>query len=277
MTSTTHITLRVRGESVPVTVVEPAQGEGAAAPRDVLFLHGYARHPLDYRLVLEEAGSRGWRVVAPFLFGNNGLQTPPRHFWSCAALAARTVERLVGDGLLTPGAPVFGHSTGAAVSYTLARLEPGPSAVLAINPVQPSSSAPVTFMLRSAWMNTKMFLGLAGDGATARAVLSEGAGRFYRNWLSRPRPAFELIGGLRAFRYERLARWVRGGAGTSPLVRVLYGCGDEFYPAHAGIEGGLLQAFDRVELEVLEEENSHEWLLFRPEKTIDALDRLLEG
>lgn len=259
-----------------MTVVEPAPGEASSEVCDVLFLHGYARHPLDYRLVLEEAGSRGWRVVAPFLFCNNGLRTPPRHFWSCAALAARTTEALIAGGLLAPGAPVFGHSTGGAVGYTLARLNPGPAAVLAINPVQPSSSNSVTFILRSAWMNTKMFLGLAGEGATARAVLAEGAGRFYRNWLSRPRPAFDLIGGLRAFRYERLARWVRGGAGRDSFVRVLYGRGDEFYPAHSGIEEGLRQAFDRVELEVLVEENSHEWLLFRPEKTIDALDRLLE-
>jgi len=259
-----------------VTIVEPAPGEAPSRPRDVLFLHGYARHPLDYRLILEEAASRGWRVVAPFLFCNNGLRTPPRQFWSCAALAARTLEALVGGGHLAPGALAFGHSTGAAVSYTLARLNQGPAAVLAINPVQPSSRNPVAFMLRSAWMNTKMFVGLAGEGATARAVLSEGAGRFYRNWLRRPRPAFELIGGLRAFRYERLARWVQGGTGGGPFIRVLYGCGDEFYPAHSGIEQGLRQAFDRVELEVLEGENSHEWLLFRPEKTVDALERLLE-
>ncbi len=77
---------------MPVTIVEPAPEAAPEGRGDVLFLHGYARHPLDYRLVLEEAARRGWRVVAPFLFANNGLQTPPRHFWSCAALAARTVE-----------------------------------------------------------------------------------------------------------------------------------------------------------------------------------------
>ncbi|MDG1049660.1 MAG: alpha/beta hydrolase [Planctomycetota bacterium] len=269
---TTQVQQRVRGEFVPVTVVEPPAGAASEGRGDVLFLHGYARHPLDYRLVLEEAAERGWRVVAPFIFANNGLRTPPRHFWSCAGLAARTVEALHRDGVLSPGSPVFGHSTGAAVAYTLARVHPAPSAVLAINPVQPSSSPPLAFMARSAWMNTKMFTGLAGNGPTARAVLSEGAGRFYKNWLSRPRPAFDLIGGLRAFRYERLARWVAGGAGAGPPVRVLYGCGDEFYPESFGIESGLRQAFDRVEVEVLEGENSHEWLLFRPEKTVDALE-----
>ncbi len=260
---------------MPVTIVEPAPEAAPEGRGDVLFLHGYARHPLDYRLVLEEAARRGWRVVAPFLFANNGLQTPPRHFWSCAALAARTVEALRREGLLSPAAPVFGHSTGAAVSYTLARLDPAPAAILAINPVQPSSSPPLAFMARSAWMNTKMFTGLSGDGPLARAVLGEGAGRFYRNWLSRPRPAFELIGGLRAFRYDRLARWVGGAQGAEVPVRVLYGCGDEFYPDHRGLEPGLLQAFSRASVEVLEEENSHEWLLYRPEKTLDALEAFL--
>jgi len=262
---------------VPVTVVEPPPGGAREGAGDVLFLHGYARHPLDYRLVLEEAAERGWRVVAPFLFANNGLRTPPRHFWSCAALAARTVEALNRGGVLTPGAPVFGHSTGGAVSYTLARLDAAPSAILAINPVQPSSSASVAFMARSAWMNTKMFTGLSGDGPTARAVLAEGAGRFYRNWLRRPVPAFQLIGGLRAFGYGRLARWIGEDRGRDVRVRVLYGCGDEFYPGHGGIEAGLRDAFSRVSVEVLAEENSHEWLLFRPRKTVDALEAFLTG
>ncbi|MDG1051530.1 MAG: alpha/beta hydrolase [Planctomycetota bacterium] len=272
---TTQIQQRVRGESVPVTVVEPPPGAALEERRDVLFLHGYARHPLDYRLVLEEAARRGWRVVAPFLFANNGLRTPPRHFWSCAALAARTVDALVAEGTLSSGAPVFGHSTGAAVGYTLARLDPAPAAILAVNPVQPSSRSPLAFMARSAWMNTKMFTGLSGDGPLARAVLAEGAGRFYRNWLSRPGPAFELIGGLRAFRYDRLARWIRGAPGAEVPVRVLYGCGDEFYPDHSGLEPGLRQAFSQASVEVLEEENSHEWLLYRPEKTVDALEAFL--
>ena len=286
--SVTQFHLPVRGESVPVTVLEPPPGGPAAEPaagpaagpgghRDLLFLHGYARHPLDYRLLLEEACRRGWRVVAPFLFANNGLRTPPRHFWACAALAARTVEALVRAGHLAPGAPAFGHSTGGAVSYTLARLDPAPAGVVAINPVQPSGSSSPVFIARSGWMNTKMFLGLAGEGPTARRVLREGGGRFYRNWLSRPCPAYALIGGLRAFRYDRLARWVGRGAGRSVPVQVLYGCGDEFYPSHAGIEAGLGETFERAELEVLEDENSHEWLMFRPERTVDALAAFLGG
>ena len=141
--------VRARGETVPVTLFEPARPTS-----DILFLHGYARHPLDYRLLLEEACRRGWRVVAPFLFANNGLRTPPRHFWACAALAARTVEALVRAGHLAPGAPAFGHSTGGAVSYTLARLDPAPAGVVAINPVQPSESSSPVFIARSGWMNT---------------------------------------------------------------------------------------------------------------------------
>lgn len=276
--STTHVQQSVRGESVPVTIVEPRSDVVSERPRggrDVLFMHGYARHPLDYRLLLEEAARRGWRVVAPFLFANNGLRTPPRHFWACAALAARTVEALRQAGVVAAGAPIFGHSTGGAVSYTLARLDPAPPAVLAINPVQPSSRHPLLFIARSGWMNTKMFVGLAGEGRTARAVLSEGAGRFYRNWLRRPGPAYQLIGGLRAFDYGRLERWLRRGGGSRTRAGVLYGCGDEFYPSHTGIEQGLQRSFDRVELRVLEEENSHEWLLLRPAKAVDALEAFL--
>ena len=92
-----------------------------------------------------------------------------------------------------------------------------------------------------------------------------------------PCPAYALIGGLRAFRYDRLTRWVGRGAGRSVPVQVLYGCGDEFYPSHAGIEAGLGEAFERAEVEVLEDENSHEWLMFRPERTVDALAAFLGG
>ncbi|MEM9381007.1 MAG: alpha/beta hydrolase [Planctomycetota bacterium] len=266
-------TVPVRGESVPVTTIDPPPG--AATRGDALFLHGYARHPIDYADLLQEVARRGRRVVAPFLFANNGLHHPPTTFWACAALAHRTVQALRDAGRLDPGAPVFGHSTGGAVGLTLGTLDPAPPGLFAINPVQPSARRAPAMMLSSAWMNTKMGLGLAGEGHRARRVLRDSSGRFYGNWLRKPRAAVGLIGGLRAFTYERLLRWYRPHVPSDVPVRVVYGVGDEFYPSTEGLEEGLGRVFSRCDLVRLETENSHEWLMIRPEKAVDELERFL--
>lgn len=269
-----HPPVDVRGERVPVTVLG---GGGAPAPRgDLLFLHGYARHPEDYGSLLEGLAAEGFRVVAPFLFANGSLRRPPRTFWACAALARRTVDALVATGQLAKGAPVVGHSTGGAVAMTLgARGEPA-GAIVALNPVQPSGRPSPLFMLSSAWMNTKMALGLAGDGRRARAVLAESGGRFYVNWFRKPVAAYQLIGGLRAYTYGRLARWYRGRVPSGVRVRVVYGRGDEFYPRSEGLLPGLSGVFAAPEVVLLGAENSHEWMMFRPEYAVnEVLDVLL--
>ena len=270
---TTRETVVVRGETVPVTIV--AARPGAESRGDALFLHGYARHPLDYGDLLHEVARRGFRVVAPFLFANNGLHHPPTTFWACAALARRTAQALRNAGLLDAGAPVFGHSTGGAVGLTLGTLDPAPPGLFAINPVQPSSRRAPSMMMSSAWMNTKMGLGLAGEGHRARRVLRDSSGRFYGNWLRKPRAAVGLIGGLRAYTYERLLRWYEPHVPSGVPVRVVYGVGDEFYPSTDGLEEGLGRVFSHCDLVRLETENSHEWLMIRPEKAVDELERFL--
>lgn len=283
--SVTQQTVIVRGDSVPVTIFEPGRqgpgsgpGTGAGAPRgDLLFLHGYARHPLDYRALIDEIVGRGWRVVAPFLYCNNALRRPPRHFWACAGLTKRTVQVLRDEGLLAPGAPAFGHSTGGAVALTLGALDRPPAMILAINPVQPSKRWSVNLMARSAWKSTKMAVGLAGEGPRARRVLTESSRRFYGNWFRDPRAAFELIGGLRGYTYDRLVRWYRPRLPCDVPTRVLYGMGDEFYPSLEGLEEGLRRVFGRFDLVVLESENSHEWLMIRQERAADELARFLYG
>ena len=275
MTSTAVIsrqeTVRVRGEVVPVTVVEPASG-GA----DLLFLHGYARDPRDYAALLECLAREGHRVVAPFLFANGALRTPPVHFWACVALALRTAGRLVDEGRLAPGAPTVGHSTGGAVTLTLGAAPFAPRALVAINPVQPSEDPPLLFMLRSAWMNTKMALGLAGEGPRGRAILRETGGRFYGNWLRSPLRNYRLIGGLRAFDHDALSRWYRRRGAFDGPATVLYGHGDEFYPSVEGMREGLGAVFPRFALEELLDQNSHEWLLLRPERAAERVLRALE-
>lgn len=264
--------VRVRSEDVPVLFVEPEVGPA----RDLVFLHGYARHPLDYIDLLEAVARGGRRVVAPFLFCNNGLRRPPRHFWACAALARRTLESLRASGDLADDAPVFGHSTGGAVAYAMGRLDPPPPGILAFNPVQPSRRPPVRFMLASAWMNTKMTLGLAGGGAAARRVLRRSAGRFYVNWLRNPVASYALIGGLRAFDYPRLRLWYEGRPSPVP-VRAVWGAGDEFYPHTRGLESGLREAFQRASLTVLDDENSHEWMMFRVDRASALVEEALGG
>ena len=262
--------VQVRGESIPLTIV----GEGG---RDLLFLHGYARHPLDYRGLLEELARRGHRVVAPFLFANNGLRRPPTHFWACAGLARRTVEALRREQLVSPAACAFGHSTGGAVAMTLGVLREPPPRLIAVNPVQPSSRWPTTFMLASAWMNAKLGLGIAGDGVRGREVLAESGPRFYANWFKKPGASFALIGGLRAFTYERLERWYQGTPRPRVPARVLYGAGDEFYPACDGLEPGYSRTFEDFEVVRLDGENSHEWLMVRPGRAADAIEGCLPG
>lgn len=260
-----------RGKSLPVWVFgEPGAPPG---PTDLLFLHGYARDPRDYTDFLKEVATLGHRIVAPFLFANGGLKSPPIDFWACAALAQRTLEALRSAKLIDPTAPVFGHSTGGAAALALGRVEPRPRALVAFNPVQPATGPPCGFMARSAWMNVKMALGLAGSGRRARKVLLKTGGRFYVNWLRSPIDNFRLIGGLRAYDYESLSKW-HGGPCPVPAT-VAYGHGDEFYPSGTGLESGLKKAFVRSEVVQLPEENSHEWLLFRPERAAGILARAL--
>ncbi|MEE2940958.1 MAG: hypothetical protein VX460_11275 [Planctomycetota bacterium] len=265
-----EITVQARGETVPVTLFEPARPAS-----DLLFLHGYARHPLDYRALLERFVREGHRVVAPFVFANGSLERTPTTFWACAALARRVVEALVRGGHLAPGSAAFGHSTGGAVTLTLGGSALDPAALVAVNPVQPSSASSPLFIARSAWMNTKMAFGLAGDGRAARRVLSDSGRRFYGNWLRSAGRNYRLIGGLKAYDHVKLARWTsRRGAFRGPAT-VLYGHGDEFYPSCQGLEAGLSAVFEDFELEELPGENSHEWLMFRLDLAHERIGRAL--
>lgn len=263
--------LRVRGESVPVTTF------GAPDVPPLLYFHGYARHPLDYHLALDEVARRGWRVVAPFLFANHRLRRPPTSFWACAALGRRTREALITAGVIAQDTPVFGHSTGGAVALTLGAASPPPPRILAVNPVQPCERHVASFMLRSAWMNTKLALGVAGDGRLGRLVLRESGVRFYANWLRDPRSGLALIEGLTRYSYPRLERWFNGAPNAATRARVLYGAGDEFYPASDGLEAGLARVFQHLDVRRLAEENSHEWLMIHPTRLADELQSFLRS
>lgn len=257
--------MRVRGEDVPVTTF------GAPGAPPLLYFHGYARHPLDYRLALEEVARRGWRVRAPFLFANHRLRRPPTSFWASAALGRRTREALVAAGVVALDTPVFGHSTGGAVALTLGAAPAPPPRILAVNPVQPSERHVVSFVLRSGWMNTKLALGVAGDGRLGRQVLRESGPRFYANWLRDPRRGLALIEGLTRYTYPRLLRWFDGVPNAATRARVLFGAGDEFYPASEGLEAGLGRVFEQFDVRRLADENSHEWLMIRPTRLADEV------
>lgn len=259
----------MRGEDVPVFQFGPDHG------RDLFFLHGYARRPDDYGLALEELGRRGFRVVAPFLFANHGLRRAPVTFWECAALGRRTLEALRAAGRISPRAVAFGHSTGAAVALTLAAMPVPPSAVLAVNPVQPSDRSIASFFLHSARMNWKLATGAAGDGRLGRRVLRESGVRFYANWLRSPCRGVALIGGLRGLRYDRMERWFRRSRSEEVPTRVLFGAGDEFYPSCDGIRDGWSRALGSVEVIELDDENSHEWMMIRPARLADHVERFL--
>lgn len=259
----------MRGEDVPVTLF------GGTGSEPLLFLHGYARHPLDYRLALEELARRGRRVVAPFLFANHRLRRPPSSFWDCAALGRRTREALVDAGLVTRGTPVLGHSTGGAVALTLGAAPHPPPRILAVNPVQPSRRHVVSFVLRSGWMNVKLAVGRGGNGRLGRRVLRESAPRFYANWLRKPCRGVALIEGLTGYTYERLERWFDGAPSQASRARILYGAGDEFYPASDGLEAGLSRVLSNCDVRRLADECSHEWLMVRPTRLADEVEAFL--
>jgi len=262
-------TVCVRHEDVSLTSFGPEGG------RPLLFFHGYARHPLDYHLPLEELGRRGWRVEAPFLFANHRLRRPPTSFWACAALGLRARRALIDAGRLDEGAPLLGHSTGGAVALAVAAREGGELQAVAVNPVQPSRRGVPSFIFASGRMNAKLALGLAGEGRIGRRVLREFGLRFYANWLRAPGRGLALIGGLSRFRYEDLARW-RGPTDLGEVrATVLYGPGDEFYPASSGLAAGLDAVFQSSNVRVVEGENSHEWLLIKPRRLADEFEACL--
>jgi len=218
---------------------------------------------------------RGWRVHAPFLFANHRLRRPPTSFWACAALGRRTHEALIAAGAYTRDTPVFGHSTGGAVALTLGAAPTPPPRVLAVNPVQPSDRHVVSFVLRSGWMNSKLALGVAGDGRLGRQVLRESGARFYANWLRDPRRGLALIEGLTRYTYPALQRWFGGARNSVTRARVLFGAGDEFYPASEGLDAGLARVFEHADVRRLADENSHEWLMIRPVRLADELQAFL--
>ncbi len=258
-------TVHTRGEDVELTTF----GVEGAPP--LLYLHGYARHPRDYRLALEAVARRGFRVVAPFLFANHRLRRPPRSFWACAALGRRVRAALITDGRVAASTPVFGHSTGGAVALTLGAAPEPPPRILAVNPVQPSERHPVSFVFASGWMNTKLAFGRSGSGRVGRQVLRESGPRFYANWLRRPCDGLALIEGLTRYTYPRLDRWFGGVRNETTRVRVVYGAGDEFYPSGAGLAAGLGRVYTDVDVRSLEDEDSHEWLMVKPERLADEV------
>jgi hypothetical protein len=124
-------------------------------------------------------------------------------------------------------------------------------------------------------MNVKLGLGLAGDGRLGRLVLRESGLRFYANWLRNPRCGVVLIEGLTKYSYERLDRWFGGHRNGTSRARVVYGAGDEFYPTSDGFEAGLARLFERSDVLRLADENSHEWLMIRPQRVADEVEVFL--
>ena len=256
---TSRVEVPVRGERVPLTVVEAGRGPS----EDLLFLHGYGRSPRDYQHLLEELAALGHRVLAPYLFANGALRRPPTHFWSCTALAHRTAAAMLDQDLLARGAPVVGHSTGGAVTLTFGRGPLEPEALVAINPVQPSERSTAHFVIQAARIGAKRALGLAGE-VTARRRPEPG--RSSIAWLRSPLRNVRLIGGLREFDHEALARWIAKGPDFEGPVTVIYGHGDEFYPSAAGMVPGLRRLFPRFELVELQDEVTHTWPMLRPQR-----------
>lgn len=252
-------------QSVPVW--ERPAGSGAGRARTIVFLHGLFRRPADYAPFLEALARRtgGARVVAPFFLGNNGLARPPRSLVACEELADGLLEAL-GIRSAAGGHDLVGHSTGGTMALALASHGPRAGPVVAINPILPVEHGVASFLLRGLLISLKQVTGLAGPwSAGCRLVLRTGlpfAGNFARNVPA----SLELIRSIAAFEWHRLR-----SAPATP-VQFLLGAGDEFFTPTADLEAALRAGpFPTARVRRLPDENSHEWLLLRPERAAELV------
>jgi pimeloyl-ACP methyl ester carboxylesterase len=251
--------IEVDGQSVPVW--ERPAGAGAGRARTLVFLHGLFRRPADYEPFLTDLARRlgGPRVVAPFFLGNNGLRRPPTSLAACQALARGLLDAL---GMHPSGEyDLVGHSTGATMALALASREPRPRAVVAINPILPTEHGVPGFLARGALITLKQVMGRAGPwGAGLGLALRTGL-PFLATFASDLPASTQLIQSIAAFEWQQLEP-----APATP-VHLLLGAGDEFFTPAPDLEPALRAGpFPTARVCRLPQENSHEWLLLRPDR-----------
>jgi len=252
------------GQRVPLWTYGPPAG------RPIVFLSGYGRPPADYHEILAAlAGGLDRPILAPFLYANHGLARPPRTLGECVDLTRAFLASLVRAGRLRARDPdLFGHSTGGTVAMALGHADPEPASILAINPIFPVrfTSKVFGFLARSSRILGKQLAGLSGPMARGWGLLLRKGPRYSVNQLRNPSAAMALARDIGAFRLEDLARYAEvpsKGSIRCP-VTIVYGRGDEYFDLPHDLEDRLADTCTDLRLRILDDRNSHEWLLMAP-------------
>jgi pimeloyl-ACP methyl ester carboxylesterase len=267
-------TLDVAGLRVPVFTWN------AGGARTLVFLHGFARSPLDYGDWLARmAAAEDLRIVAPFLYANASLEAPPESFRACVALTRRTLAALALEGGVRDAPAIVGHSTGGAVALAMGTARPAPRALVAVNPLLPVRYGPAGFIGRGLRIAARQLAGRTGPLLAAwRHHLASG-GPYLANLLRRPASTWRLMRDLAAFQLPawRLLADATGARGRRLGVpaHVLLAPDDEFFREPPELGAWLAVTHRRVVLERVAA-RGHEWPMLRAglaaEHTLAALD-----
>jgi pimeloyl-ACP methyl ester carboxylesterase len=258
-------TLEVGDQRIPYHVIHPT------GRHTILFLHGFARDPRDYRPYLEALAERtGARVIAPFIFANGRLRHPPRSVWACVATTRAFCEELARRGQLESGYEVVGHSTGGLVAQCLASMQPAPSRILAMNPILPVRFGPLAFVFRAILIALRQLTGRTAPISRAIGLSLRTGGRMLVSVLSDPKSAWALMRDISQFqmedyRYHYDATGERGKRYPQPTT-VLYATGDEFFEPRRDVIPWMRLCFDTFEFITMDGVEGHEWALLHPDR-----------
>jgi pimeloyl-ACP methyl ester carboxylesterase len=253
----------VAGLAVPVFTWNP---RGA---RTLVFLHGFARSPLDYGAWLEGlARADDLRIVAPFLYANASLETRPESFRACVALTRRTLAALALEGGVRGAPAIVGHSTGGAVALALGTARPTPRALVAVNPLLPVPYGPAGFVLRGLRIAARQLVGRSGPLLAAWRHHLVSGGAYLANLTRRPASTWRLMKDLARFELPawRLLADAGGARGRRLDVpaHVLLAPDDEFFREPPDLGAWLSIAYRRVTLERVRA-RGHEWPMLHAE------------
>lgn len=118
------------------------EGEG----NPVVFTHGIGKKPIAYKKLLEEIANKGYRVIAPEMYGRNYLKNQPRSIEEYAKLTCDFISALELKNIY-----LIGHSLGGIVSFKIADNYPYiAKKIVALSPGLPMNREGLSGILRGA-------------------------------------------------------------------------------------------------------------------------------
>jgi pimeloyl-ACP methyl ester carboxylesterase len=234
------------------------------ADRTVLFLQGFGLKPSFYRRFLERLLPDGVRLVAPFIFCNNGLADPPTTFEQCIDWARRAADEVDAESMV-----VIGHSTGAMAAMHGLWADPRVQRMVLMNQVMPVDYGAGQFISRGNRILANQLRGRAGPRGRAWWHVVSTVPVYTLNFLRKYRRSMELMRALAAYDLPEPADSHPDMPGR---VHILNTGTDEFFDYTRPWPAWVTAAEPVIEQVPLA---GHEWPLIEIERGADLVRRHL--